>query len=146
MKKSLLTTLSLLVCLLAMADPISSKRALEIATSYLAKSGAPRRAATQMSVQPFQTDRQGNPLMYAVNNGGDGYVIVSGDDRMRQVLGYSNSGSLDLAHMPENMRYWLQSLAADMQLLIDAGYQPQAVDRKIRALAHRKQLGQGRRP
>lgn len=81
-----------------------------------------------MSVQPFQTDRQGNPLMYAVNNGGDGYVIVSGDDRMRQVLGYSNSGSLDLAHMPENMRFWLQSLAADMQLLIDAGYQPQAVD------------------
>lgn len=76
MKKSLLTTLSLLVCVLAMAEPISSKKALEIATSYLAKSGVPRRAATQMSVQPFQTDRQGNPLMYAVNNGGDGYVIA----------------------------------------------------------------------
>ena len=60
MKKSLLTTLSLLVCVLAMADPISSKRALEIATSYLAKSGAPRRAATQMSVQPFQTDLLSN--------------------------------------------------------------------------------------
>ena len=135
MKKSLLTTLSLLVCVLAMADPISSKRALEIATSYLAKSGASRRAATQMSVQPFQTDRQGNPLMYAVNNGGDGYVIVSGDDRMRQVLGYSNSGSLDLAHMPENMRYWLQSLCADMQLLIDTGYQPQTVDSRRPAVA-----------
>lgn len=140
MKKSLLTTLSLLVCVLAMADPISSKRALEIATSYLAKSGASRRAATQMSVQPFQTDRQGNPLMYAVNNGGDGYVIVSGDDRMRQVLGYSNSGSLDLAHMPENMRFWLQSLAADMQLLIDAGYQPQAVDSRRAASAVKTEI------
>lgn len=135
MKKSLLTTLSLLVCVLAMAEPISSKKALEIATSYLAKSGAPRRVATQMSVQPFQTDRQGNPLMYAVNNGGDGYVIVSGDDRMRQVLAYSDSGKLDIADMPENMRYWLQCLAADMQLLIDAGYQPQAEESRRAAAA-----------
>lgn len=140
MKKSLLTTLSLLVCVLAMADPISSKRALEIATSYLAKSGASRRAATQMSVQPFQTDRQGNPLMYAVNNGGDGYVIVSGDDRMRQVLVYSNSGSLDLDDMPSNMRYWLQSLCADMQLLIDTGYQPQTVDSRRAAVAVKPEI------
>ena len=83
MKKLLLSALSLFVCVLAMGEPVSSKQALEIAANYLAKSGAPRRAAAQMSVQPFQTDRQGNPLMYAVNNGGDGYVIVSGDDRAR---------------------------------------------------------------
>ncbi len=130
MKKLLLSALSLFACVLAMGEPVSSKQALEIAANYLAKSGAPRRAAAQMSVQPFQTDRQGNPLMYAVNNGGDGYVIVSGDDRMRQVLAYSNSGSLDLADMPANMRYWLEGLCADMQLLIDAGYQPQAVDNR----------------
>lgn len=140
MKKYLFITLSLLVCVLAMAEPISSKKALEIATCYLAKSGAPRRAAAQMSVQPFQTDRQGNPLMYAVNNGGDGYVIVSGDDRMRQVLVYSNSGSLDLDDMPSNMRYWLQSLCADMQLLIDAGYKPQAVDSRRAAVAVKPEI------
>ena len=140
MKKYLFITLSLLVCVLAMAEPISSKKALEIATGYLAKSGAPRRAAAQMSVQPFQTDRQGNPLMYAVNNGGDGYVIVSGDDRMRQVLVYSNSGSLDLDDMPSNMRYWLQSLCADMQLLIDAGYQPQVVDSRRAAVAVKPEI------
>ena len=140
MKKLLLSTLSLFVCMLVMGEPVSSKQALEIAASHLAKSGAPRRAAAQMSVQPFMTDRQGNPLMYAVNNGGDGYVIVSGDDRMRQVLGYSNSGSLDLAHMPENMRFWLQSLCADMQLLIDAGYQKQAVDNRRAASAVKPEI------
>ena len=32
--------------------------------------------------------------------------------------------------MPANMRYWLEGLCADMQLLIDAGYQPQAVDNR----------------
>ena len=140
MKKSLLTTLSLLVCVLAMGEPVSSKQALEIASGYLLKSGAPRRVATQMSVQPFQTDRQGNPLMYAVNNGGDGYVIVSGDDRMRQVLAYSDSGKLDIADMPENMRYWLQCLAADMQLLIDAGYQPQAEESRRAAAAVKSEV------
>lgn len=140
MKKLLLSALCMFVCVLAMGEPVNSKKALEIAANFLAKSGAPRRAAAQMSVQPFQTDRQGNPLMYAVNNGGDGYVIVSGDDRMRQVLVYSNSGSLDLDKMPSNMRYWLQSLCADMQRLIDAGYQPQNVDSRRAASAVKSEI------
>lgn len=78
MKKLLLLSLNLFVCMLAMGEPVSSKQALEIASGYLLKSGAPRRAAAQMSVQPFMTDRQGNPLMYAVNNGGDGYYNLAG--------------------------------------------------------------------
>ena len=38
------------------------------------------------------------------SDGDNGYVIVSNDDRTAAVLGYSDSGQLDLDNMPENMR------------------------------------------
>lgn len=134
MKKIFLSLVCLLVCLLAMGEPISKEQAKKIASGYLDKNKGTNRSsmqadlADQMAVQAFQTDREGNPLMYVVNNAGGGYVIVSGDDRMRQVLGYSNSGRLDMDMMPDNMRYWLQGMCADMQKLIDAGYQYKNAD------------------
>ena len=44
MKKLLLSALCLLVSLLAMGESVNSKKALEIAANFLAKSGAPRRS------------------------------------------------------------------------------------------------------
>ncbi len=46
--------------------------------------------------------------IYAFNVDGGGYVIASGDSRALPVLGYSDSGSIDWADMPENMRAWLK--------------------------------------
>ncbi|MCR5394114.1 MAG: C10 family peptidase [Bacteroidales bacterium] len=37
-----------------------------------------------------------------------GFVIVSKSDRMRPVIGYSDSGSIDTTAIPDNMRSWLQ--------------------------------------
>ena len=45
---------------------------------------------------------------YIFNVGKDGgFVIVSGEDRVRPVLGYSDEGSVDMERMPENMKAWL---------------------------------------
>lgn len=45
---------------------------------------------------------------YIFNVGTDGgFVIVSGEDRVRPVLGYSDEGSVDMERMPENMKAWL---------------------------------------
>ncbi len=56
--------------------------------------------------------------------GGKGFAIVSGDDRVRPVLGYSDEGSFDPDNLPENLRGWL------------AGYQDQitwAISKDIEA-------------
>ncbi len=46
-----------------------------------------------------------DPYYYIYNVGeGDGFVMVSGDDRVAPVLGYSLSGSFDPGDMPSNMR------------------------------------------
>ena len=47
---------------------------------------------------------------YAFNIGdNDGFVIVSGDDSLTELVGYSDSGSFDPDNMPDNMRSWLQA-------------------------------------
>jgi len=38
---------------------------------------------------------------------GDGFVIVSANDRMPEVLGYSDSGTFDYQTLPPDMKWWL---------------------------------------
>ncbi len=53
---------------------------------------------------------------YVLNiSNGEGYVIVSGDDRFRDVLGYSTTGSLSSETVPDGLEYLLSSLSAEMQ-------------------------------
>ena len=42
---------------------------------------------------------------------GGGFVIVSGDDRIADILGYSDSGTFSTQDMPDNVRAWLQGYA-----------------------------------
>ena len=52
------------------------------------------------------------PALFVFNFGeGDGYVVVSGDDRTEPILGYADRGTLDEQTMPENLRGWLNEYA-----------------------------------
>ena len=43
--------------------------------------------------------------------------MISADDRTTPVLGYSLNGSIDQEAMPDNLRYWLDSYASQIQAL-----------------------------
>ena len=59
-----------------------------------------------------------NNAFYVFNAVGDGgFVIVSADDRTREILAYSEHGNLDLEHMPDNMKWWLDSYARQIAAL-----------------------------
>ena len=58
---------------------------------------------------------------YAFNIGdNEGFVIVSGDDSLTELVGYSDSGSFDPDNMPDNMRSWLQTYS-DYVASVQAG-------------------------
>ena len=40
----------------------------------------------------------------------NGFVVVAGDDRLPQVLGYGESGDFNAAVMPPAMRYWMDEM------------------------------------
>ena len=113
MKKVLLTLLAFMVTVAMNAEQISKQQALQKAQQFMpgkqfgeARSFA--RSAGSSEREPF----------YVFNAGGNqGFVIVSGDDRTTEILGYSNTGTLDMEQLPENLKWWLDSYARQIEAL-----------------------------
>lgn len=56
---------------------------------------------------------------YIFNSGNDGgYTIVAADDRIPQVLGYSDRGNFDPKRMPDNMKWWLNEYKKEIEYFL----------------------------
>ncbi len=56
---------------------------------------------------------------YVFNYGnGNGYVVVSGDDRLREILGYAAEGDFDSADIPSNVAWWLDNYRREIKEFI----------------------------
>ena len=131
MRRNLLLSVCFLMASVLFAGPVTKQQAQEMAAQFLAGKSITHRAASasQMHVKVVMNavDEAGQPYLYAVQPDNQrGFVIVSGDDRFRDVLGYSESGTFDNANMPDNMRAWLQGYVDEMKHLKAIGYQPSA--------------------
>ena len=51
----------------------------------------------------------------------EGFVIVSGDDRAPEILGYADSGEISAENMPDNLRAWLQGYADQIKWMQEHG-------------------------
>ncbi|BEG98864.1 hypothetical protein BSYN_11290 [Bacteroides sedimenti] len=60
-------------------------------------------------------------VYYYVFNIGEnnGFVIVSGDDRAKDILGYSDGGSFDINFLPPNFVYWLDCYKQELRALME---------------------------
>ena len=97
----------------AYANPITRQQALENANEFLQKRGVNVKNAAIKHVTAFRGgETSGNAPYYVFNIGDDkGFVIASGDDCAHEVLGYSDEGHFDADHMPDGMKYMLDSYA-----------------------------------
>ena len=66
--------------------------------------------------EPSSVNAKANAF-YVFNYDGGGYVIVSGDDRAEEILGYGD-GTIDKGNMPSNMRWWLDQYKEQIDFLI----------------------------
>lgn len=115
MKKFYIAMMAVLLSGSAIAAPVDATSAKEKAAAFLKKqaqhSTNSRRAAALRNPQLTEAQAFGNAL-HVFNIGNDnGFVIVSGDDRTEEILGYVDGGNFDYNNMPENMRGWLQMYA-----------------------------------
>ena len=102
------------------AGQINREQALRHAQQFLSQEGRMQSltlAETQMSKARSQ-GRQ-TPDYYYVFNAGEnqGFVIVSGDDRTPEILGYSTAGRFDLSAMPPAMEALLNHYATQIRLI-----------------------------
>lgn len=98
-----------------MANPVTTSDARQKADAFLKKeaitASGSRRAALQ-SPQLVEAPAAFGDALHVFNiEGQNGYVIVSGDDRTEEILGYVDNGSFDINNIPANMRFWLQAVS-----------------------------------
>lgn len=115
------------------AQHVSPEQAKEIASKFLkgqsTKQGGRRNAPSanmlKTAVVFNAKDMAGQPYLYAVSATlQDGFVLVSGDERFKAVLGYSDVSNFDEQNMPDNMRVFLQGYIDEMKYLESINYQP----------------------
>ena len=90
----------------AVAGPVDSTTAKNLAREFWQMEfGTPRAGLEFHNLSP----QLGLNQLYVLQNaGGEGFVILSSDDRAIPVLGYSDHGTINAADMPDNFHMWLQ--------------------------------------
>lgn len=99
------------------AAPLTPEQALERALSAEAvNSTAPGRRAVStpgnlslaLTVTAPQT---GQNALYVFSKENNGYLLVSADDRVEPLLGYSDSGAFNALDFPPAMKWWIEEYA-----------------------------------
>ena len=77
------------------------------------------RIPVELAFTQYQVDNT-TPAVYVFNSTDEGFVLVSAEDDARAVLGYSDEGTFDANHIPENMQFWLKMYADEMRSATEA--------------------------
>ncbi|MBQ9295193.1 MAG: C10 family peptidase [Bacteroidaceae bacterium] len=118
--RKLMTLLLAIFCVGgATAEDVTAEQALELAQNFLNEqqtvSGKPRKAQGMQKQLTLQGKVSGLYVFDVKDQGG--FVIVSGDDRTLPILGFSDTGNIDINNIPDNMRAWLQGYADEIAWL-----------------------------
>ena len=116
MKKGIIVGLAIIVGWLCGSSALAAERTVSQVQAIAAKQSrvlkltpSKERAAERIVDVQIRGQR-----LYAVNfENNEGFVIVSGDDRLVPVLGYSDQGHFDFETLPDNARIWLEGLMAE---------------------------------
>ena len=109
--KKLSIVIALLAAMSLTAAVRTTDEVLRIAAAFTTPTGgmrAPARALQQSAIVA-QAD-----AYIAVNTRG-GYVLVGADDRLPEVLGYSDNACFDADNTSPAFRYWMQCYAEELE-------------------------------
>ena len=107
MKKYLLTVMALILGIgLMQAGPVDAKRAQLVGQQFAQTTMQSKSADLELVYAPVTS--RGTAAFYVFNVGQNGYVVVSGDDSYRPIIGYSKSDPYD----PTNpgLNYYLRTI------------------------------------
>lgn len=125
MRRSIITMLVLMLSIMAWAAPRTAEQAKKIAAEQARKLGitvnepmllqkaSPRRGTAHMGSTSVES------YYYVFNNNGDkGFTIVSGDDLMPEIVGYSDKGTFSEENMPDNLKAFLKAYCATLEKVV----------------------------
>lgn len=145
MKKLLMTTLLAMVTIVAMANPVGRSAAMQKAQDFMQGINPQAQLQAPATLRKAKGDQAQKPyyIFNAENN--QGFVIVSGDDRSEEILGFSDKGFLDVDNLPSGLLYMLDTFEEDLQKLDEQGY-TNTVDAQASSNSRRKSISVAREP
>ncbi len=123
MKRFILTLTALVVLIISIsANPRSASDAKQVALNYLTSNTTydRQKAPATKEIQLVYTERKRDlqnetGLFYVFNIGEDaGFVIVSGNKKASDVLGYADTGKFDTQNIPDGLRFWLNHFTEEL--------------------------------
>ena len=125
------TIISLIIVLMysgcIFATPRTPKQAMLIARTFIGSNAKMSHINTANLSVAAGCDRitraaEANPAYYIINaENNAGFVIVSGDDSVRDILAYSNKGNIDYNNLPDNVKYWLDFYTQEINNAVNFG-------------------------
>lgn len=122
MKKFLFV--SLVSCLLsqtAAAAPVTRQQARQKAEGFMQRIGMKSSLEEVASSRGKTKSAANDEPLYVFNLTDDGFVIISGDDRTPDVLGYARKGHYDYDQLPCNMKAFIDGYAEQIRLVRQHG-------------------------
>ena len=109
-----------ILCTLLLTAPVfanarSISEAQQVAKQFMSsnQSSMVKRMGRELPQLVYTEHYADKPAVY-VFNAGQGFVLVSANDNTCDILGYSDTGAFDETTMPDNMRFWLQQYAEEI--------------------------------
>lgn len=130
-----MTLAALVLTLTAFAGPIGKQQALNTAKAFMkdvnAKAVLQTTSVKRAPGLNGTSDVQPYYVFNAENN--QGFVIVSGDDRSEEIIGYSDTGCFDSNNLPEALEGMLTDFANDLKELDEAGLTETLASARLKA-------------
>ena len=138
-KKLLLLITALLTLMSMNAQQVSEQEALAKAQQFFGQASKPNASRSRAPRKAPELTLANNRSEFYVFNDetNGGYVVISGDERMPDVLAYSDNGHFDAGDMPCNMKAWMEEYAEQVNYL---RAHPEAKVRK-RTATERENIG-----
>lgn len=115
--KKILTFLMMVIFGLSLyASPVSQEAARKVAVSYYKHYNAKTSDYSVSDV--FVNQYNGLTTFYVFSFQSGGYVMVSADNAVTPVLGYSDTESFDNDNIPENAAFWFENYSREIEYIV----------------------------
>lgn len=144
MKKLFLSISAVAIVAFAYANPVSVQTAHVVAENFMAGKDAGQTVTLRLSQSYPSTTTSGQTAMYIFDvNEGSGFVIVSGDDAVMPVLGYSTENIFPAQVTNNEVAYWLKGYNDQISYVIanQLTATPRVAEAWSRLLQHQPQQG-----
>lgn len=121
MRKIVIVLALIFCCNLLLANPIDTTTAKQVAINFW-KQSTTQNKVPDFICEPMAPTFTGFYVLNSTQEGG--FVIVSADDRVQPILGYSEEHTFDASNMPPNLREWLMGYEQQIHYAIDENIEP----------------------